>query len=115
VEGAPPTESDRISSKAKLMAELVSEWERVYSLNQELVKKLQDNAANVSKFQSTIAARDKSIASKEVKIAEQKVVVETYKAKLGAKEASHRSKLLQLGSEQDATLAVFNLQLESKV
>jgi hypothetical protein len=40
-------------------------------------------------------------------------VVETYKAKLGAKEASHQSKNLQLGSEQDAALAVINNQLES--
>jgi hypothetical protein len=114
MDGAPPaSESDRISSKAKLMAELVTERKRVYSLNMELVKKLNDNAVSVSKFQSTITARDRSIANKEVEIAEQKSVVETYKAKLGAKEASHRSKILQLGSEQDAALAVLNNQLES--
>ncbi len=49
VEGAPPTKSDRISSKAKLiMAELVTaQWKRVYTLNQGLVKKLQDTAANL--------------------------------------------------------------------
>jgi hypothetical protein len=51
--------------------------------------------------------------NKEVEIAKQKAVVETYKAKLGAKEASHRSKILQLGSNQDAALAVCNNQLKS--
>jgi hypothetical protein len=113
VSGAPPSESDRISSKAKLMAELVTERKRVYSLNMELVKKLSENAVSVSKFQSTITGRDRALANKDVEIAEQKSVVETYKAKLGAKEASHRSKILQLRSEQDAALAVFNNQLES--
>jgi hypothetical protein len=89
VEGAIPARSGCISSKAKLMAELVIEWKRVYSLNQELVKKLQDNTANVSKFRSTITACDRWIVNKEVESAKQKMVVETYKAKLGAKEASH--------------------------
>jgi hypothetical protein len=41
-------------------------------------------------------------------------VVKTYKANLGAKEASHHSKLLQLGLEQDAALAILNNQLKSK-
>jgi hypothetical protein len=52
-EGAPPAESDRISSKAKLIAKLVTEQKWVYSLNQDQAKKLQDNAANVTKFQWT--------------------------------------------------------------
>ena len=95
-ESVPPAESDRISSKAKLMAELVTERKRVYSLNMELVKKLNDNAVSVSKFQSTITAHDRSIANKEVEIAEQKAVVKTYKAKLGAKEASHQPKFSNL-------------------
>jgi hypothetical protein len=56
VGGAPPSEFDRISSKAKLMAELVTERKRVHSLNVELVKKLNDNAVSVSKFQSTITS-----------------------------------------------------------
>jgi hypothetical protein len=55
------------------------------------------------------------IANKEVEIAKQKAVIETYKAMLGAKEGSHQSKILQLGSEQDAALAVLNNQLKSKV
>jgi hypothetical protein len=75
VGGAPPSESDRISSKAKLMAELVTEWKRVYSLNMELVKKLNNNAIKVSKFQLTITAPDRPIENKEVKIAKQKAVV----------------------------------------
>jgi hypothetical protein len=111
--GASPSKSDRISSKAKLLSELVTERKRVYSLNMELVKKLNDNAVSVSKFQSTITSCDRALANKEVEIAKQKLVVETYKAKLGAKEASHRSKILQLRSEQDAALAVFNNQLGS--
>jgi hypothetical protein len=38
VGGAPPSKSDRISSKAKLMAELVTEQKCVRSLNMELVR-----------------------------------------------------------------------------
>jgi hypothetical protein len=98
--GTPPSKSDHISLKAKLMAELVTERKPVYSLfNMELVKKLNNNAVSISKFQLTITARDTPIANKEVEIAKQKAVAETYKAKLGAKEASHQSKILQLGSE----------------
>jgi hypothetical protein len=40
------------------MTELVTEWKLVYSLDMELVKKLNDNAVSVSKFQLTITARD---------------------------------------------------------
>jgi hypothetical protein len=58
VDGAPPAKSDVLSSKAKLMAELVTEQKWVYTLNMEIVKKLNDNAISVSKFQSTITARD---------------------------------------------------------
>jgi hypothetical protein len=113
-EGAPPTaESDCISSKTKLMAELVIERKRVYALNQDLVKKLQDNAVNATKFQSTIS--DRSIANKEVEIAEQKaIVLETFKAKIGAKEVSQKAKLPQLGSEHDAAVSILNSQLELK-
>jgi hypothetical protein len=114
MEGAPPTKSDHISLKAKLMAELVTEQRKwVYSLNMELVKTINDNDVSISKFQSTITARDRSIANKEVEIAKQKAVVETCKAKLGAEEASHQSKILQLRLKQDAALAVLNNQLES--
>jgi hypothetical protein len=113
-EGAPLAESDRVSSKAKLIAELVTERKRVYTLNQDLIKKLQDNAANVTKFQSTITARDRSIANKEVDIAEQKAVVETFKAKIGAKEVSQKAKILQLASEHDAAVSILNGQLEIK-
>jgi hypothetical protein len=114
-EGAhPPTESDRISSNAKLIAKLVTERKRVNSLNQDLVKKLQDNASNVTKFRSAITARDRLIANQQIEIAEQKAIVETFKAKIGAKEVSQRAKLIQLGSEHDAAVSILNSQLELK-
>jgi hypothetical protein len=114
-EGAPTTaESDRISSKAKLIAELVTERKRVYTLNQELVKKIHADSASSSKFQSTINARDRSISNLQIEIAEQKAVVETFKAKIGAKDVSQKAKLLQLGSEHDAAVSILNNQLESK-
>jgi hypothetical protein len=53
MEGAPPAESDLLSFKAKLITKLVTERKRVYYLDQDLVKKLLDNAAHLSKFQST--------------------------------------------------------------
>jgi hypothetical protein len=52
--------------------------------------------------------------NKEVEIAEQKAMVETFKAKLGAKEVSQKAKLLQLGSEHDAAVSILNGQLEFK-
>jgi hypothetical protein len=39
-----------MSFKVKIIAELVTERKRLYSLNQDLVQKLQDNAANGSKL-----------------------------------------------------------------
>jgi hypothetical protein len=42
-------------------------------------------------------------------------VVETFKSKLGAKEVSQKAKLCQLGSEQDAAVALLNGQLEFKM
>jgi hypothetical protein len=82
--------------------------------SKDLVKKLQDNAANVTKFQSTITAHDRSITKKEVEIAKQKAVVETFNAKIGAKEVSQKAKLLQLGSERDVAVSILNSQLELK-
>jgi hypothetical protein len=40
--------------------------------------------------------------------------VETFKAKIRAKEVSQRAKLLQLGSEHDTAVLILNSQLESK-
>jgi hypothetical protein len=115
-EGPPPTaESDRISSKAKLIAELVTERKRVYTLNQELVKRLYADASSNAKFQSTINARDRSIANQQIEIAEQKAIVETFKAKIGAKEISQRAKLLQLRLEHDTAVSILNSQLESPI
>jgi hypothetical protein len=45
--------------------------------NKEPPKKVKDNEANFTKYQSTITARDKTIANREVNLAGQKVVVET--------------------------------------
>jgi hypothetical protein len=112
VEGVLPSESDLASSKSKLIAELVTERKRVYTLNMDLLKKVNDNAVSVSKYESTITARDRTIANKEVDIAEQRAVVESFKSKLAAKEATHKSKILQIGSEQNAALSVLRNQLD---
>ena len=40
--------------------------------------------------------------------------METFKAKIGAKEVSQKAKLLQLGSEHDTAVSILNSQLELK-
>jgi hypothetical protein len=63
---------------------------------------------NVTKFQLAITASDRWIANKEV------AIVETFKAKIGAKEVSQKAKLLQLGLEHDTAVLILNSQLELK-
>jgi hypothetical protein len=49
-----------------------------------------------------------------VEIAKKKAVVESFKAKTGAKEVSQKAKLLQLGLEHDRAVLILNSQLEFK-
>jgi hypothetical protein len=62
MEGAPPAKSDVLSSKAKLMAELVTEQKWAYILNMKLFKKLNNNV--MSEFQPAITALDRLIVNK---------------------------------------------------
>jgi hypothetical protein len=42
------------------MAELVTERKRVYTLNMDLLKKVNNIAVSISKYESTITARDRN-------------------------------------------------------
>jgi hypothetical protein len=110
----PHSEADLAKKRSKLISELVSERKKVGICNLHLLKKIKENEANGTKYQSTINARDKTIAKRDVELVEQKALVETYKVRLASKEETHDSKRHEWVVEHDAALAVLNVQLEAK-
>jgi hypothetical protein len=113
-DGAPHSEVDKAKQRAKLLTELVAERKKVDVATRDLMKKIKDNETNVTKYQSTITARDKTIADREVQLAQQKAVVETLKVRLTTKEQFHKTKRHEWQVEHDAAVAVLNGQLVVK-
>jgi hypothetical protein len=65
-----------------LISELVNEWKKVEVLYKDIMKRIKEHAMIVTQFLSIIASRDETILTKEVQIAQQKALVETYKVRL---------------------------------
>jgi hypothetical protein len=98
-----------------LLRELISEWKKVDLSNKELLKKINENKANVTtKYQLAITACNKIIANREVKLVRQKAVVDTYKVRLATKEETHKAKHHEWEVEHDTAVAILNGRLDVK-
>ncbi len=113
-DGAPPSEADAVKQGAELLRELVSERKKVDVANKELLKKVKENETNVTKFLTVIAARDKTISTKDIQIAEQKALVETNRVRLSSKDETFKAQRKTLSTEHDASTVLLQGQLDLK-
>jgi hypothetical protein len=113
-DGAPPSEADAAKERVKLLRELVSERKKVDASKKDLLKKIRENETNVTKFLTVIAARDKTISTKDVQIAEQKALVETNRVRLSSKDETFKAQRKTLSTEHDASTVLLQGQLDLK-
>jgi hypothetical protein len=78
------------------------------------LKIIKEHATSILKYLSVIALRDETIITKEVQIAQQMALINTYKVRLFSKEKTSKAQKKALSIEHDTAVALLEVQMDLK-